>query len=77
MTALTRYCHFVGKLPHTDYDGALLINLCLYERGTDKNVTVMLDGVPVTKAKDLRSGRELESTFIVNGYEPMLISIEK
>ena len=61
---------------YTDYDGGILLNLCLYSWDKDKNISIKLNGQTVTGAKELRSGNTLGETFTVNGYEPMLISIE-
>lgn len=60
---------------YTEYDGGLLLNLCSYERGTSRNIKILINGQPVSGAVELRSGNSLSTDFDINGYEPMLIKI--
>ena len=62
---------------YTEYDGGLLLNLCLYDWDAGRSVVVKVNGTPVSGALELRSGETLAETFQVEGYTPMLLQIKQ
>ena len=58
---------------YTEYNGKMLLNLCLYDWDATRTISIRKNGVPVSGAVELRSGEQLSETFVVNCFEPMLI----
>lgn len=60
-----------------EYDGKTLLNIIYMNREAGRNITIKIDGVPVFSAVELIEGDTLGEKFYINGYDPMLIRIEK
>lgn len=61
---------------YTNYNGKLLLNLCLYDWTDDQNIKVLINGEPVTSSLELRSMETMGETIELKTHEPILLQID-
>jgi len=58
-------------------DGKRIISICNYDWDADKTVNVFINGVKMTKAKELRSGDTVGETLTLRSFEPILLEVNE
>lgn len=61
---------------YTNYNGKLLLNLCLYDWTDDQNIKVLINDKPVTSALEMRSMEEVGEVIELKTHEPILLQID-
>lgn len=60
---------------YAEFNGGLLVNICSYDLGGDKEIEIKVNGSAVQGAKELRSGEELGEVILLKPYEPILVYV--
>lgn len=62
---------------YVEYNGKILLNMCLYEWGTETDIRVEVDGKLVQRMRDLRAAENVEGGIVhIEEYKPLFLELE-